>query len=187
MVKGKISICFLDPCTFFRKVICLTLSQHVDDILSHDEYKSLASYTHHKPFTTLEHSLRVAQIAYNWSIRLERKIKLDTIAVTRGALLHDFFFYDWHQYKPEGKRWHGFRHPRIACQNAERCFDLSDKERDIILSHMWPLTVRMPRCRESFLVMAADKVASIQELRLRFKRQLPTHARFTTLRLLKQE
>lgn len=165
----------------------MSLVKHVEDILNHDEYKMLASYTHHKPFTTLEHSLRVAQIAYNWSIRLESKIKLDTLAVTRGALLHDFFLYDWHHYRPEGRRWHGFRHPRIACQNADRCFTLTEKEKDIILSHMWPLTIRMPKCREAFLVMAADKVASIQELRFKFRRKLPASARYTTIRLKKHQ
>ena len=163
----------------------LSLAEHIDDILNHEEYKQLASFTHHRPFTTLEHSLRVAQIAYDWSIRLERRLKIDTHAVTRGALLHDFFLYDWHHLRPDGARWHGFRHPRIACQNAERCFIISDKEKDIILSHMWPFTVRMPRSREAFLVMIADKFASLQEFRFKFKRHLPPSERYTTLRLVK--
>lgn len=170
-----------------RKVTTLNLSECVDDILNHDEYKQLASFTHHRPFTTLEHSLRVAQIAYNWSIRLERTLKLDTLAVTRGALLHDFFLYDWHHLRPDGARWHGFRHPRIACDNAERCFQISEKEKDIILSHMWPLTIRRPQSREAFLVMMADKVASIQEFRFKFKRNLPSSERYTTLHLLERE
>ncbi len=165
----------------------LSLAERVDDILNNEEYKQLASYTHHRPFTTLEHSLRVAQIAYNWSTRLETVLKLDTDAVTSGALLHDFFLYDWHQLRPDGARWHGFRHPRIACQNAERCFKLSEKEKDIILSHMWPLTIRMPKSREAFIVMVADKMATIQELRFKFKSNLPACERYTTLRLLKHE
>lgn len=165
----------------------LSLSECVEDILNHEEYKQLAAYTHHRPFTTLEHSLRVAQIAYNWSIRLESTLHLDTQAITRGALLHDFFFYDWHHLRPDGARWHGFRHPRIACQNAERCFRLTEKEKDIILSHMWPLTIRRPRSREAFLVMIADKMASIQEFRFKFKRELPPSERYTSLRLIKHE
>ena len=175
------------PIQTVRKVKSLSLSERVEDILNHEEYKQLASFTHHRPFTTLEHSIRVAQIAYNWSIRLERTIKLDTQAITRGALLHDFFLYDWHHMRPDGARWHGFRHPRIACQNAERCFSLSEKEKDIILSHMWPLTVRRPRSREAFLVMMADKMASIQEFRFKFKRHLPASERYTTLHLLKHQ
>lgn len=163
----------------------MDLSDYVEDILNHEEYRQLAQFTHHKPFTTLEHSLRVAQIAYNWSVRLEKKVSLDTLAVTRGALLHDFFLYDWHQLRPDGSRWHGFRHPRIACQNAERCFKLSEKEKDIILSHMWPLTLRPPRSREALIVTLADKFASIQEFRFKFKRHLPSSERYTSLRLTK--
>lgn len=161
----------------------MDLSEHVEDILNHEEYQQLARYTHHRPFTTLEHSLRVAQIAYNWSVRLESKLNLDTQAITRGALLHDFFLYDWHEPRSDGSRWHGFRHPRIACQNAERCFELSEKEKDIILSHMWPLTPRLPKTREAFLVMVADKIATIQEFRCKFKRHLPISERYTSLRL----
>jgi len=162
----------------------LSLAENVDVILNHVEYKQLASYTHHRPFTTLEHSLRVAQISYNWSIRLGKILKLDTNAITRGALLHDFFLYDWHHLRPDGARWHGFRHPRIACQNAERCFIVSEKEKDIILSHMWPLTVRMPRSPEAVIVMIADKMASIQEFRFKFKRNLPSSEHYTTLHLV---
>lgn len=168
-----------------KKVKLVDLSDYIEDILNHEEYRQLALFTHHKPFTTLEHSLRVAQIAYDWSVRLEKKVNLDTIAVTRGALLHDFFLYDWHKMRPDGSRWHGFRHPRIACQNAERCFKLSEKEKDIILSHMWPLTLRPPRCREAFIVILADKVASLQEFRFKFKRHLPSSERYTSLRLKK--
>ncbi len=36
--------------------------------------------------------------------------------------------------------WHGFKHARIARYNAETVFKLTDKEKDIIQSHMWPLT-----------------------------------------------
>ena len=161
----------------------MNLSDQVHDILNNEEYQQLASFTHHKPFTTLEHSLRVAQIAYNWSIKLEKALNLDTYAITRGALLHDFFLYDWHELRPNGSRWHGFRHPRIACQNAERCFSISEKEKDIILSHMWPLTPRIPHSREAFLVMMADKMASIQEFRYKFKRDLPPSVRYTSLHL----
>lgn len=169
------------------KVIQMTLSKHVDVILNHEEYMQLANYTHHRPFTTLEHSVRVAQISYNWSKRLEKTFNLDTHSITRGALLHDFFLYDWHKLRPDGSRWHGFRHPRIALNNAERCFELNEKEKDIILSHMWPLTPRRPKSREAFLVMIADKIASIQEFRYKFRRELPTSARCISLNLFNCE
>ena len=47
-------------------------------------------------------------------------------------------------------------------------YTLSKRERDIIKKHMWPLTVVPPRCREAWIVTAADKYCSlIETLRLR--------------------
>jgi uncharacterized protein len=68
------------------------------------------------------------------------------------------------------EKFHGFAHPRIALDNAERHFTLNDTERDCILRHMWPLTLMPPRTRESFVVSMVDKwVASRELLRRRPK------------------
>lgn len=80
----------------------------------------------------------------------------------RGALLHDYFLYDWHIPDPT-HRLHGFRHPGRALENAQRDFVLSDIERDIIRKHMFPLTPALPRYRESLLVSAVDKACSVYE------------------------
>ena len=144
----------------------------VQDILEHPEFKQLAKFPHHKPFTVFDHSLHVAWLSFTSSERLRKVMpSFDSRSATRGALLHDFFLYDWHLPRPDGKHWHGFRHPSIACQNAGRCFCLSKKEQDIILYHMWPLTPRWPRSLEGFLVCLMDKVATVEEFWLKIKRQ----------------
>ena len=56
-------------------------------------------------------------------------------------MLHDLFLYDWRINDPSRKGLHAFRHPRIAFNNSSEIFDLNEKEKDIILKHMWPLTV----------------------------------------------
>ena len=76
--------------------------------------------------------------------------------------MHDFYLYDWHQEKPY-KGLHGFAHPGIALQNAQRYFELNDKEQDIIRKHMWPLTPMLPRYRESYVVMLVDKYCAVCE------------------------
>ena len=46
--------------------------------------------------------------------------------------------------------------PSIRCRplrEAEARFDLTDKEKDIIVKHMWPLSPWMPRYKESFTVL----------------------------------
>jgi hypothetical protein len=42
--------------------------------------------------------------------------------------------------------------------------DLSDREKDAILKHMWPLYWGMPKYRESVAVTLADKYAATLEV-----------------------
>ena len=52
--------------------------------------------------------------------------------------------------------------------NAERyCDTITDsanqKEKDIIVKHMWPVTIKFPKYPESFIVTFVDKYSAIQE------------------------
>lgn len=74
------------------------------------------------------------------------------------------FLYDWHFYRRrKGERLHGFEHPKKALANASAMFSLTWKEREIILRHMWPLTITPPRCREAYVIVAYDKYCSMME------------------------
>ncbi len=118
-------------------------------------------YIQHGSTTTLTHSLVVAYYSYLIALRLP--MRFDTISVIRGAMLHDFYLYDWHV--PDKKhKLHGFRHPRKALQNARRHYKLNPVEEDIIEKHMWPLTLtKAPLCREAMLVCLVDKYISTTE------------------------
>lgn len=122
----------------------------VREILQNERFRSLSRYRHHGSISCLEHTLLVTQRAYV----MARKRNLDVVSTVRGALLHDFYLYDWHI---DGPGLHGFKHPRIALRNAERYFALNAIERDAILRHMWPLTPIPPRHPESWVVSMADK------------------------------
>jgi len=111
---------------------------------------ALEKYRHHYQKNRLEHCLDVSWQSY----RIARKFHLDTRMIARGALLHDLFHYDWLH---EGPRWHGFRHPRIALETARKLIPLTKKEENIILRHMWPLTVIPPLCPEAWIVSTVDK------------------------------
>ena len=77
--------------------------------------------------------------------------------------LHDFFLYDWRT-GTDHEGAHAFTHPETALSNAIEHFEINEKEADIILNHMWPLTItKMPSCKESFLVSAMDKYCSLKE------------------------
>ena len=110
--------------------------------------------------TTLDHAIAVAY----YSLMLDQKWKLncDKGSLVRGALLHDYFLYDWHQpHKEYGL--HGFTHPSTALRNAVQDFDLNAVERNIIARHMFPLVPIPPRYRESVIVCLADKFCSLNE------------------------
>lgn len=78
-------------------------------------------------------------------------------------MLHDLFLYDWRKKQPEHKRFHGFRHPRIALNNASKLFDLNEKEKDIILKHMWPITIIPPKYIEGYIITLTDKYCALEE------------------------
>ena len=85
--------------------------------------------------------------------------------------LHDYYLYDWHD-KNKGFRWHGFKHHRFALANAEKDFDLTEKEKNIIYSHMFPLTFWcLPRSREAWIVTLADKRVAFAETLKKYKRK----------------
>lgn len=137
--------------------------RYMEDLFRSPEVLSMHRFIQHGDITTLEHAICVALITF----RICRLLHRDPREAVRGALLHDLYLYDWHDpvTDKEGghRKLHGFTHPKTACDNASRLFSLTDKEKDIIRKHMWPLTVIPPRHLDGFIVSLADKVSSLQE------------------------
>ncbi len=140
------------------------LTKYGEEILTSEKYQRLKCFIQHGNVTVYEHCIHVALCA----IKLNRKMGINgrEREIVRGALLHDYFLYDWHDGEAPGNihpKLHGFYHPGIALRNATKDFPLSEREKDIIKKHMWPLTVNPPRCREAWVVCMADKYASTLE------------------------
>ena len=135
------------------------------DIILSPEAQVLKTFTQHGETTVFEHCLSVAKFSLLMAHFLERtlKISIDKDSLVRGALLHDYFLYDWHDKTVPGRRVHGFTHPTTARKNAERDFGLNDLERDIISKHMFPVTPFPPMHRESVIVNLADKWCALCE------------------------
>ncbi len=116
----------------------------------------------HGRISTYEHVVSVARLSFYLNRRLH--VGAPDSELVRGAFLHDFYLYDWHEGGYPG-RLHGLHHPAIALKEASRRYPLTPMERNIILSHMWPLTLfSFPRCRAAFLVCLADKICSAYEV-----------------------
>ena len=122
--------------------------------------QSMKNYIQHGKITTFEHVEFVAKTAFNLNRRLH--LKCDEESLVRGAFLHDFYLYDWH--KNESFNFHGLKHHKIALNNANKYFSLTKKEKNIIKSHMWPLTIfSLPLCKEAVIVCLSDKYCALYE------------------------
>ncbi len=140
------------------------IHEHAGDIVYSMKFARLKEFIQHGNVTVYEHCLHVALCAIKLNRSLNAKSKERELI--RGALLHDYFLYDWHFADAPGNihpKLHGFYHPGIALKNATKDFVLTEREKDIIRKHMWPLTINPPRCREAWLVCLADKYASTLE------------------------
>lgn len=146
-----------------HKQLNALLKKHGSDILNSENFKKTQGHIQHGTVTVHNHVMDVAR----YSLILNKKLGLgcNKHDLIRGALLHDYFLYDWHdkEYLSQRKRLHGFWHPGIALRNAEKEYQLNDRQRDIIKKHMWPLSVVPPMCREAWVVTAADKYCSLLE------------------------
>lgn len=134
--------------------------QYGGDILRSPRMQLEKQFFQHGQVTVFAHSFAVACLCLYLVRRLH--IRADQRALVRGALLHDYFLYDWHCPDPS-HRLHGLHHARRALENARADFALGRIERDIILKHMFPLTPALPKYRESVLVCVADKLCAACE------------------------
>ena len=90
-------------------------------------------------------------------------VKNKLLYATIAAMLHDLFLYDWRIKQPGRKGLHAFRHPYVAYKKASALFLLNKKEKDIIIKHMWPVTVIPPKYLESYIITFVDKYCALKE------------------------
>lgn len=133
----------------------------VKDLINNKTVLNMKEYMQHGCTTCYQHCINVSYYSYI----ISKKLGLDYLSAARAGLLHDLFLYDWHNLteKVPLLEMHGFTHPQKALDNAKKYFELNEKEEDIILKHMWPLTIKLPKYRESFVIILVDKFCCIAE------------------------
>ena len=135
------------------------------DIISHPLFTELQTVQHHGGENSLYlHSVATAKCAY----QLARKFHMreDRVrAVTRAALLHDFFGYNWQseRHRRYTKHYSGWKRLTHAAHRANRIFGLDDRQKAAITSHMFPLAP-MPRNSEGWVLTLADKLVASKEV-----------------------
>ena len=128
---------------------------------AHSRLSKTALFIQHGSTPCLLHCIAVAYYCYRLAEHF-KPLKSHETELVRGALLHDYFLYDWHK-KDDGHRWHGFRHGKTAARNAKRDYRLNRLEEYIIARHMFPLTVLPPKSKEGWMVCLADKWCAAEE------------------------
>ncbi len=145
----------------------------IKDIINNPEVQKMKNYKVHGDTSCYAHCYSVSYYCYLAC----KKRKLDYKSAARGAMLHDFYLYDW-RVKNSHIRPHAFTHPFTAYQNAKKQFKLNWTEKEMILTHMWPITFfTIPLCYEGWLLTFIDKKCAFYELLSSLKRKFNKTAR----------
>ena len=131
----------------------------ISDMIENNTVKQMKDFKQHYETTCFEHCLVASYYCY----LLCKKFNLDYISCSRAAMVHDLFLYDWRKRQNGRKGLHAFTHPQTAYDNASKLFDLNEKEKDIIVKHMWPVTLALPKYKESYILTLVDKYCALNE------------------------
>lgn len=150
----------------------------VKDIVRNTEYKKIYEIEHHG-ISRMEHSFRVSYYSY----LIAKKLNFDYVSVARGGLLHDFYLggndrCTFDKFKDT------FIHPRKALSLSSEIFKINKIEENIIVSHMFPIYLSIPKYKESILVNLVDKAIGGYELYLEYKYKIKYNFQYTYILLL---
>ena len=154
----------------------------VSSILSKNEFSKEMRQIKHHVSNRLNHLLKVSYYSY----RIAKYLRLDYEQVARAGLLHDFYLdsvYNQETFR-EKVLLYTMKHPQAAVKNAKKYFELSEKEEDIIRTHMFPLDVKIPKYAESWIVNLVDKGISTVEFGHKFEHSFHRMANLYIILLL---
>ena len=135
--------------------------KELNKLIEDEKIQRLKEFPQHHGSNTLKHCIAVAKRSF--ALAEEFGWDIDEKELARSAMLHDYYLY---KIKEQGLSAfkHGTSHPIVAIRNAVKDFELSEKEKGAIRSHMWPLTLKNPpRSKEAALLCLADKDIAIRE------------------------
>ena len=132
---------------------------NIEDIINNETVQQMKYFRQHYNSSCFDHCLCVSYYSY----LICKKLNIDYKSAARAGMLHDLFLYDWRTKVNGRKGLHAFTHPKTALKNSLKLFDLNKKEKDIILKHMWPVTITPPKYLESYIITFVDKHCAINE------------------------
>ena len=130
----------------------------IKPLIENHTVQEMRNYRQHFKTNCFDHCFLVSFYCYC----ICKKLHLDFVSAARAGMLHDLFLYDWRE-KSNRKGFHAFTHGKSACQNACKLFDLNEKEKNMISTHMWPVTFSIPKSLEGLILTFVDKFCAIKE------------------------
>ena len=85
-----------------NKKIVNIIKMYGRDIITAESYQVEKEYCQHGVISTYEHSLAVTYTSVYLALRSKKPVNMRSIV--RGALLHDFYMYDWHNPEVKGDK-----------------------------------------------------------------------------------
>lgn len=131
----------------------------IRDLLRQPKVIQMRQYRQHHNVNCFDHCLFVSYNTY----LICKKNNLDYVSAARAGMLHDLFLYDWRKRENGRKGHHAFTHPKEALRQALTITNLNDKEQDIIKNHMWPVTPKFPKYKETYIITLVDKYFAVAE------------------------
>ena len=131
----------------------------IKDIKENEIVQEMKNYRQHYETSCYDHCLEASYYCY----KICKKINLDYKSAARAAMLHDLFLYDWRKRQPDRKGLHAFTHGKTAYENASQIFELNKLQKDMIVKHMWPVTLSFPKYKESYILTLVDKYCAFSE------------------------
>jgi len=151
----------------------------VNDILENEEFNKTKTITHHG-LNRFDHCVRVSYYSY----KVSKLLRLGYQDVARAGLLHDFFLVDNSDVDTTKRLDVLINHPKYALINSKRYFKLNEKEENIIISHMFPVTLKAPKYAESWIVDVVDNIVAICEALYTTRKHLKVAVNFLIVVML---
>ena len=158
------------------------LEEIYEYFLNHEKILKMKEISMHRGSNCYIHSFKVAKLAIK---RAFHHKKSDLVVILVGAILHDYYLYDWRIDRDKMKK-HMSSHPYTAAKNAVRDFNIPQKIVEVIKSHMWPVNFsEFPKTKEARIISNADKTIYLREIicskRYKSKREEQYYAQIARL------
>ena len=131
----------------------------IDDLLHNETVLNMKNFRQHYETSCFDHCLEASYFCY----KICKKFKLDYVSAARAAMVHDLFLYNWRERQPDRKGLHAFTHGKTSYENACKIMEVNDLQKDMIIKHMWPLTLKLPRYKETYILTLVDKYCALSE------------------------